>query len=275
MKQQEAESQDPLERLERENLKLKEAVMRLERENDDLAHELVTSKVQLRNRLDAAEDNIESLQAGVEKLTRLNHDLEEENKQLLLETEQVKEMCRRELQKLEEENKRSQSIITNYKQICSDLSNRLEKQQTAFKQERKQIMKIVHDCEQCRHKFELDGTIVTNGAQCGSETSSPTDEAGGDVLSSLRAQDEQIRQLELELAQTKLALVESQCRNQDLTHQLNNVAQEVKTTSGTWLSKTISSIKEAARNPSIPKEASTSNSMPTLRKDSTTNIGSG
>lgn len=81
MKQQEAESQDPLERFEvssasprcspdgwlvnnsidmrdrstfkRENLKLKEAVMRLERENDDLAHELVTSKVQLRNRLDA------------------------------------------------------------------------------------------------------------------------------------------------------------------------------------------------------------------------------
>lgn len=141
------------------------------------------------------------------------------------------------------------------------------------------FQKVVNECEHCRQKFAGDGTIVTNGTQGGSETPSPRDEAGGDMLSSLRAQDEQIRQLELELAQTKLALVESQCRNQDLTHQLNNVAQEAKTTSGTWLSKTISTIKEAARNPSISKEtsvSSSSNSLPnSARKDSSPNIGSG
>lgn len=43
---------DPLERVERENFRLKETVLRLERENDDLAHELVTSKIELRNKLD-------------------------------------------------------------------------------------------------------------------------------------------------------------------------------------------------------------------------------
>lgn len=32
---------------------MQETVLRLERENDDLAHELVTSKVELRNALDA------------------------------------------------------------------------------------------------------------------------------------------------------------------------------------------------------------------------------
>lgn len=36
----------------RENLQLKETVMRLERENDDLAHELVISKIELRKNLD-------------------------------------------------------------------------------------------------------------------------------------------------------------------------------------------------------------------------------
>lgn len=38
--------------LQRENKRLQEANMRLEQENDDLAHELVTSKIALRNELD-------------------------------------------------------------------------------------------------------------------------------------------------------------------------------------------------------------------------------
>uniref|UniRef100_A0A183C6Z8 PID domain-containing protein n=1 Tax=Globodera pallida TaxID=36090 RepID=A0A183C6Z8_GLOPA len=57
MKRREIESQDPLERLERENCRLKEQIMRLERENDDLAHELVTSKIELRHKLDTVANN--------------------------------------------------------------------------------------------------------------------------------------------------------------------------------------------------------------------------
>lgn len=38
--------------VQRENRRLQEATMRLEQENDDLAHELVTSKIALRNDLD-------------------------------------------------------------------------------------------------------------------------------------------------------------------------------------------------------------------------------
>merc|ERR1719369_1610539 len=60
---------------------------------------------------------------------------------------------------------------------------------------------------------------------------------------------ERIRELELELAQTKLALVETECKNQDLTHQFNNAGQGQVITSNypqtnTWLSKTLTSIKE-------------------------------
>ena len=44
---------------------------------------------------------------------------------------------------------------------------------------------------------------------------------------------EQVRELELELAQTKLALVETQCKTQDLTHQLNAALNEVNWGGGT------------------------------------------
>ena len=39
-------------------------------------------------------------------------------------------------------------------------------------------------------------------------------------MEKLEEKEEHIRQIELELAQTKLALVEAQCRNQDLSHQV-------------------------------------------------------
>ena len=57
--------------------------------------------------------------------------------------------------------------------------------------------------------------------------------------------DKQIRELELELAQTKLALVESECKTQDLTHQLNAALIEIQTSKNTWFQKTLTSIKEA------------------------------
>lgn len=53
-----------------------------------------------------------------------------------------------------------------------------------------------------------------------------------------------IRELELELAQTKLALVESECKNQDLVHQLNSAMVELQTSKSTWFQKTLTSFKE-------------------------------
>lgn len=61
---------------------------------------------------------------------------------------------------------------------------------------------------------------------------------------------QRIRELELELAQTKLAHVEAECKNQDLNHQLNTTLTEIQTNRGSntswqpWLSKTINSIQE-------------------------------
>ncbi|KAJ8367157.1 hypothetical protein AAFF_G00330550 [Aldrovandia affinis] len=59
------ESQPPLEesihRYQRENQLLEKASIRLEQENDVLAHELVTSKIALRNNLDQMEDKADLL----------------------------------------------------------------------------------------------------------------------------------------------------------------------------------------------------------------------
>lgn len=66
-------------------------------------------------------------------------------------------------------------------------------------------------------------------------------------LDPLETAQKQIKELELGLAQTKLDLVESQCRNQDLNHQMNTLIAEIQSNRNSWqpwLAKTISSIQE-------------------------------
>ncbi|KAJ3599500.1 hypothetical protein NHX12_033460, partial [Muraenolepis orangiensis] len=119
------QQEDPIDRYQRENRRLQEASMRLEQENDDLAHELVTSKISLRNHLD--QELLNTKQRLVET--------EEEKRRQGEETGQLKEVFRRELEKAESEIKKTTAIIIEYKQICSQLSSRLEKQQAATKEE--------------------------------------------------------------------------------------------------------------------------------------------
>lgn len=63
-----------------------------------------------------------------------------------------------------------------------------------------------------------------------------------------------MRELELELAQTKLALVESECKTQDLTHQLSTALSEIQASKNTWFHKTLTSIREVANTKKDPKE---------------------
>ncbi len=48
-------------------------------------------------------------------------------------------MYRREMEKAESDAQRNTSIITEYKQICRQLSERLEKQQTTSRQEMERL----------------------------------------------------------------------------------------------------------------------------------------
>lgn len=91
---------------------------------------------------------------------------------------------------------------------------------------------------------------------------------------------ERIRELELELAQTKLAHVEAECRNQvrclssvtcttlnrfvfqNLTHQLRATELELTTAKNNWLSKTLSSIKEVANKKDFPNFSINQSNIP-------------
>uniref|UniRef100_A0A8D0WZH6 Rab GTPase-activating protein 1 n=2 Tax=Sus scrofa TaxID=9823 RepID=A0A8D0WZH6_PIG len=206
MREQQAQQEDPIERFERENRRLQEANMRLEQENDDLAHELVTSKIALRKDLDNAEEKADALNKELLMTKQKLIDAEEEKRRLEEESAQLKEMCRRELDKAESEIKKNSSIIGDYKQICSQLSERLEKQQAANKVEIEKIRQKVDDCERCREFFNKEGRI--KGISSAKEV---LDEDTDEEKETLK---NQLREMELELAQTKLQLVEAECKIQ-------------------------------------------------------------
>ncbi|XP_028940067.1 rab GTPase-activating protein 1-like isoform X3 [Antrostomus carolinensis] len=144
MRESQLQQEDPMDRYKRENRRLQEASMRLEQENDDLAHELVTSKIALRNDLDQAEDKADVLNKELLLTKQKLVDTEEEKRKQEEETAQLKEVFRKQLEKAESEIKKTTAIIAEYKQICSQLSTRLEKQQAASKDELEVVKELEH-----------------------------------------------------------------------------------------------------------------------------------
>lgn len=235
MREQQAEQEDPVERFERENRRLLKANLRLEQENDDLAHELVTSKIALRKDLDNAEEKADALNKELLITKQKLVDAEDEKRRLEEESAQLKEMCRRELDKAESEIIKNSSIIGEYKQICSQLSGRLERNQTANRAEIEKIRKQVEVCERCREIFNKEGALkISISVKEGSEEE--TDEEKQELK-------DKLREMELELAQTKLQLVEAECKIQDLEHHLGLALNEVQALKKTWFNRTLSSIK--------------------------------
>ena len=69
--------------------------------------------------------------------------------------------------------------------------------------------------------------------------------------------NDQIKELEMELAQTKLALVETKCRNQELTHQIVLIEEKLER-----FAKTLYSIKETAASEPTQPQAEARSSTP-------------
>ncbi|XP_041791409.1 rab GTPase-activating protein 1-like isoform X1 [Chelmon rostratus] len=255
LRESQLQQEDPIDRYQRENRRLQEASMRLEQENDDLAHELVTSKIALRNDLDQAEDKADVLNKELLSTKQRLVETEEEKRRQEEETAQLKEVFRRELEKAELEIKKTTAIIAEYKQICSQLSTRLEKQQAATKEELDIVRSKVMGCEHCRDLFSTLGSLQTSSPGRDKTSTEPLDEEKDGLK-------EQLRQLELELAQTKLQLVEAKCRIQELEHQRGVLMNEIQAAKNSWLSKTLGSLKSSAsssssstsQTPSSPKE---------------------
>lgn len=89
---------------------------------------------------------------------------------------------------------------------------------------------------------------------------------------------ERVRELELELAQTKLAHVEAQCQNQDLNHQLNTTLTEIQNQRNSWqpwLSKTLNSLQEKVasnKRDNTPSFQSYTSNSPTPSCNSLVNV---
>ncbi|XP_066588338.1 rab GTPase-activating protein 1-like [Prorops nasuta] len=196
-----------------------------------------------------AQENADEYSNEVEQLRGTVARNEEEKQRLEAELVQVKEMLQREVARSDAESRRSNIIIAEYKQICQ----RLEDDYNAAKTSLNDLRAKVSKCEKCRTRLMDSSTILA-------DISHPLENRIDPVLHRVQ---ERVRELELELAQTKLAHVEAECRNQDLTHQLHATASELQVArnSWPWLSKTLSSIKEAANK----REGMTPN---VLRRDS-------
>ncbi|XP_051042026.1 rab GTPase-activating protein 1-like [Phodopus roborovskii] len=237
MRENQLQQEDPMDRYKRENRRLQEASMRLEQENDDLAHELVTSKIALRNDLDQAEDKADVLNKELLLTKQRLVETEEEKRKQEEETAQLKEVFRKQLEKAEYEIKKTTAIIAEYKQICSQLSTRLEKQQAASKEELEVVKGKMMACKHCSDIFSKEGALKP-AAISGEDQGTEAD----DEKHSLK---KQLRETELELAQTKLQLVEAKCKIQELEHQRGALMNEIQAAKNSWFSKTLNSIKTA------------------------------
>jgi len=266
--------------MQKENKRLVYSNMRLEQENDDLARELISSKIELRRQLDVAEDRNDTL---LKELTSTNSyitDLEEDRKRHLEEIVQLKDVCRREIEKFEKEITRNNSIITDYKAIVQSLSQRLEKQGESNKDLVDKILETVKPCSCCFDKVvtvksSIEQTSNGNGSPTKtSNDSSPTSNSSSSRLEeSLEdSMERRLRELELELAQTKLALVEAECINQDLVHDLNSAQSALDAAStankSTWISKTLTTIREAKNAAASKKDAMASKFSKVSRENS-------
>lgn len=108
------------------------------------------------------------------------------------------------------------------------------------------FQETISKCETCSSSMTKD-TLIENENDGNDKVSTLKSVASLGPLDPLENTLKQVKELELVLAQTKLELVESQCRNQDLNHQMNTLIAEIQSNRNSWqpwLTKTINSIQE-------------------------------
>uniref|UniRef100_A0A6G1SK20 Rab GTPase-activating protein 1 n=1 Tax=Aceria tosichella TaxID=561515 RepID=A0A6G1SK20_9ACAR len=269
-----------------ENAKLTEAIVRLENENDSLARDLIASKIQLRSQLDLLEDKTEILNRALtysrqdcQSYLNTISDMEDERSRLEIEVSQLKEVCRRELQRAETELQRNGKIIEDYKKICSQLSRRLDYHKRCSEQFVEITQDLLRDNESCTDRTclelfrskadEFTENLKSDTVAIGEPDSSPSTSNCDSPLSAdrksllqrkassesdhnrrpvgayvksdsqstsselkIKQLTEHIDELEVELARTKLALVESECERQQLAHDTPTLQNNDKSASG-------------------------------------------
>lgn len=195
----------------------------------------MTTKVELHSKLAEAEEKVEELSKALSNTTVSLAEAEDQREKFKEEGAQVKEMWRQNIEVAEEERKRHTAIIEEYKKICSRVDERSEKLKEDLQKELLEVKRRVGSCENCAALFSEEGHVSLDGNQ------TATFKTSVKVVDS----EQRLRELELELAQTKLSLVESECRSQDLEHRLAAI-EAAAGESKSWF-KRISLVKDAGK----------------------------
>ncbi|CAL8143642.1 unnamed protein product [Orchesella dallaii] len=233
-KEQEKNYVDPLTRLQRENKKLMEDMIRYE----STITNLVLSKT-------AAEEAAIALDEELIRTKNTLKEVEDFNSRLKEETNSVKELFQREMKQYDIESEKKSNIIADYKRTCSNLSSQLEQAQKDTRERNKFFQSNL--CPACAHFVSVAINIA--GGNKNSETGSPSEQYSPSHEPPTLSTDETIKMLENELAKTKIALAEAECRNDDLSHRLSisqNELEAIRTNSSgsTWLWKNLSFTKD-------------------------------
>lgn len=177
VKEAEALREDPSIRYEKEYKRLTQLNRRLEQENDELANEYIENKLGLSKQLEELRDDYEIVKAELLRYktdyqNNLN-EINDTNKKLKIELDQIKQLWRMDNQKFEQEIEqfkklslnekekyesvieRNSHIINDYKQICNSLSSKVEKW-TKFKKNYNARMNKLNLCEQCLDNNKID-----------------------------------------------------------------------------------------------------------------------
>ncbi|XP_041974583.1 rab GTPase-activating protein 1-like isoform X2 [Aricia agestis] len=168
----------------------------------------------------------EKINVELEKLKNINTQLQQDKDVLEAELNKTRDN----LEDVQKKASHFSALAHDYRDICA----RLDKQ--------------LHDLQAC-----TQSCVSCSAKLAQKENKDETDnmtEGGGEVESRLR---QRVRDLELELARVKLAHVQAQCSNQELTHQLNSALNDIqaavnqKQSVTPWLVRTLGSIMEAAQ----------------------------
>ncbi|XP_021949765.1 rab GTPase-activating protein 1-like isoform X2 [Folsomia candida] len=226
MKEHARNSVDSISRLSTENKLQKEDIMRFEY----LVTNLVLSKTSTDERCFHLEQELHKIKLDLKEKEEINLKLEEE-------TNSVKDLFQRELKRSEDDICKKDSIISEYKQICSKLSSQIATEQKLSRE--RMLFFQTNLCPPC---FQFASCAI-NIASSGKTNGDSTESGAGD-----RPLEDIVKPLENELAKTKIALAASECDNDDTKHKLSLALAELETyrnsgAASTWLWKNLSNKK--------------------------------
>ncbi|KAH8257616.1 hypothetical protein KR038_012111 [Drosophila bunnanda] len=172
----------------------------------------------------------------------------EERRKLQAEIDALTQQLSTAKERAVEKEKKHTGIIQEYKQIIQ----RQEQDMNTLSETLGKVMHTVSKCQNCLQQIDggNDNATSSDGFSSMRQTDAMrnANEPPLGPLDPLNAASQRIRELELELAQAKLAQVEAECKNQDLNHQLSNTISELQTNNRNswqpWLSKTFNSLQE-------------------------------